>query len=114
MAHLPHNASPDQRASIRRRVILSGRLVYGQPEMTIDCAISDMSDTGARVRLKGSPLLVNPVYLIDIRHGLAFRAREVWRQGSEVGLAFSRYFDLNKPGPDLPAVVRRIWVEQIR
>ena len=38
MAHLPHNASPDQRASIRRRVILSGRLVYGQPEKTLKAA----------------------------------------------------------------------------
>jgi hypothetical protein len=114
MAEPPEDDGANQRGEPRRRVLLSGKLVYGPSEMTLDCAISDFSRAGARVRLAGGEALIDPIYLIDTRHGLAFKAREVWRRGTLVGLSFTNYFDLNKPPPDLPKIVRRVWIEQIR
>jgi len=114
MTEPPSKGPAEQRAHPRRRALLSGKLVYGEPPMTIDCAISDLSRSGARVRLPGPEPLAEPVYLIDVRHGLAFRAREVWRDGARIGLSFTAYYDLRDPPPELPKIVRQLWVEQIR
>lgn len=100
--------------SPRRRVLLSGKLVYGDNEMTLDCAITDISDTGARVRLQGAQLLVEPIYLVDLRHGVAYRARRAWRREELVGLAFSERYDLRSPPPELPKLVRQLWIEATR
>jgi hypothetical protein len=114
MAEPPDKQAAEHRNEPRRRVLLTGKLVYGFPEMTLDCAISDVSRTGARVRLAGPEALTDPIYLINVRHGLAFLAREAWRRGSLVGLEFVRYWDLRAPEPGLPPIVRRLWVEQTR
>ncbi len=104
----------DHRTQPRRRVLLSGKLVYGESEMTLDCSIADMSRTGARVRLSGPEALTDPIYLIEVRHGLAFKAREAWRRGAQVGLEFTRYYGLRTRPIDLPIRVWRIWLEQTR
>ena len=82
--------------------------------MTLDCAIIDISETGARVRLEGAELVVEPLYLVDLRHGAAYRARKVWRRGQSVGLAFSERYDLSAPPPELPRLVRQLWIEATR
>ena len=114
MSEPPDNDPQRRRSQPRRRVLLSGKLVYGEPPMTMDCAISDLSRGGARIRLPGPEPLAEPLYLIDVRHGLAFRAREMWRQGNRIGLSFTAYYDLRTPPPELPKIVRQMWVEQIR
>jgi hypothetical protein len=114
MSEPPDNDPQRRRSQPRRRVLLSGKLVYGEPPMTMDCAISDLSRGGARIRLPGPEPLAEPLYLIDVRHGLAFRAREMWRQGNRIGLSFTAYYDLRTPPPELPKIVRQLWVEQIR
>ena len=110
----PPEREPKGRATPRRRVLLSGKLVYGAAEMTLDCAISDLSETGARVRLTGAEPLVEPIYLVDLRNGLGYRAKQAWRRGALVGLSFSDYYDLSKPPPELPRIVRQLWVEHVR
>jgi hypothetical protein len=110
----PPTNDAESRGEPRRRVLLSGKLVYNTPEMTIDCAVSDLSPSGARVRLEGPEPLKDPIYLIVVRQGVAFLAREAWRDGAVVGLAFTRQFDLANPTGDVPKLVRQIWVEQTR
>ena len=102
------------RASERRRVLLGGRLVHGPAENTVECAILDTSEKGARVRLSGSLLLVDPVYLVNLTHGLAFKVRQAWRRGDLLGLEFGDRYDLREPPPELPKIIRRLWVEQTR
>ncbi len=112
MTKSPSKRGAEHRLQPRRRVLLSGKLVYGDMEMTLDCAISDLSTAGARIRLSGPEPLADPAYLIDVRHGLAFKVSEVWREDAVVGLKFSDYYDLKDPPPELPKLVRMIWVEQ--
>jgi len=114
MNDTPDPEDSENRAARRQRTLLTGKLVYGPVSMTQDCAISDMSKTGARVRLEGAEPLVDPIYLIDVRHGLAFEAKVAWRRGRMAGLSFHQYFDLQRGDPEAPASVRRIWVEQTR
>jgi hypothetical protein len=114
MSNPPDKPPSDGRVSPRQRVLLSGKIVYGGNEMTLDCAITDISDTGARVRMQGAQLLVEPLYLVDLRHGVAYRARRAWRREDLVGLAFSERYDLRAPPPELPKLVRQLWVEATR
>ena len=110
----PQDKSSDGRVTPRRRVLLSGKLVYGASEMTLDCAILDLSTTGARVRLRGAEPLVEPIYLVDLMHGMAYRARQIWRREAQVGLAFVAGYDLRTPPSDLPRLVRQLWIESTR
>jgi hypothetical protein len=114
MSDPPAKDALDGRKAPRRRVLLKGKLVYGDPPMTLDCAISDMSRGGARVRLEGSQPVTDTVYLIDVRHGRAFRSRVAWRRANLLGLAFRGLYDLRHPPPEAPKILRLIWVEQTR
>jgi hypothetical protein len=114
MSEPPERPPGEARADPRRRALLSGALVYGAAELTLGCAISDLSRSGARVRLHGAELLMEPIYLVDLSHGLAYRARQAWRRDEVVGLAFVDYFDLRQPPPELPRIVRRLWVDHSR
>jgi hypothetical protein len=114
MSQPPAKDAPVPRTQPRRRVLLSGKLVYGEPPMSLDCAISDMSRSGARVRLEGPQPVTDSLYLIDVRHGIAFRSRVAWRRGKFLGLSFNGYFDLRNPPPELPKLLRLLWVEQTR
>jgi hypothetical protein len=104
----------DKRAGVRRRVLFSGRLVHSREELSTACAIQDLSTTGARVKLSGAEALGDPLYLIDMRNGLAYRAQIRWREGERVGLAFLSYHDLAKPDPALSPILRRLWLEATR
>ncbi len=92
-------------------MLLSGKLVFGEAELSVDCAISDLSKSGARVRVVGAPILAEPIYLLDLRHGLAFKAREAWRRDALIGLAFHDYYDVTQSPPEAPKILRRLWVE---
>jgi hypothetical protein len=107
-------ADAGKRRQPRRRVLLSGKLVHSPSELTIDCPIQDISSAGARIRLPSDTPVGEPLYLINMSHGLAFRARIVWRRENRAGLAFTSYFDLHKTSEDAPRVLRRLWLEYIR
>ena len=110
----PVDDGSGKRREHRRRVLLTGRLVHSPAELTVDCAIQDISRGGARVRLGADTMLGDPLYLVDMSHGLAFRARVAWRRENRAGLTFSRYFDLSKPDADAPKILRRLWIDYIR
>lgn len=103
-----------KRGQPRQRVLLSGKLVHSPGELTVDCTIQDISSAGARVRLPPDTLVGEPVYLINMSHGLGFRARIAWRKDNRAGLAFTRHFDLHKVEEDAPKVLRRLWLEYTR
>ena len=119
MSALPKSEAPavdraDHRRQHRRRVLLSGRLVHSISEMTVDCTIQDVSSTGARLRLPEATLLSEPLFLIDLTHGLAFKTRVAWRKENRAGLAFIQYFDLSQADGPAPKRLRRLWLDYTR
>ena len=103
--------SSEQRGSARQRVFLAGRLVYGDADLTLECAIRDLSQVGARVKLSSPVPLPSIVNLIEIRTGQAFECEIAWRRLPEIGLRFLKTHDLvNAPAGELK-MLRRIWVE---
>ena|SRR5215472_3582803 len=114
MAEAPNGRDSEGRGDARRRVLLGGKVIYGEPALSLDCQVADLSQSGARIRLEGPEVLKDPIYLVVIRQGLAFLAKEEWRKGATIGLSFTRPFDLKNPPPDLPRIVRQLWIEQTR
>lgn len=103
----------DQRSSARRRVLLGGRLVYSEADLTVACSIRDLSQSGARVKVTGPVALPSKVHLIELRTGQAFECEVAWRNMPELGLRFLRAFDLNDGDPKTHFMLKRIWKESL-
>jgi len=90
-----------------------GKIVFDDAARSLDCTIRDISDSGARVRWAGGELLPPEVHLIEVRRGLAFRARVAWARGAELGLTFLETHDLNQASSPALRAMRRIWMEHV-
>jgi hypothetical protein len=101
----------------RQRTCLNGKLVYGDgifaPDgaLTLDCAIRDLSEGGAKIVLtKRQPIPVN-LYLIVVKFAVAYHASVVWLNYPARGLKFSEKYDLTAPLPVDLGFLHRLWAE---
>ncbi len=112
IAATPVPLMPDEQRRARRpRVLLSGRLVFGDADMTADCAIRDLTETGARLKLSGPAALPARITLIEVGSGKAHECEVSWRRLPEIGVRFLTSRDLaNDQGPELKRL-RRMWLD---
>jgi hypothetical protein len=106
--------SSDNRIASRRRVLLSGKLAYGDG-FSSDCRIREQSETGARI-VVSADLLPREVVLVCVTAAMAYEAEIMWRRGKEAGLKLGRSYPLKSATPpceDLPRVqlARKLWAE---
>ncbi len=101
----------EQRGVRRQRVLLAGRLVYGDAHLTLDCAIRDLSDGGARIRLASPVLLPAQVWLIEVRSATAFSCEVAWRRAPEFGVKFLERRDLRADAAPELKPLKRVWIE---
>jgi hypothetical protein len=87
-------------------------VVFGAASHTIDCVIRDLSEGGAKIRLPTAEPLPPEIWLIELRRGLAFKARVAWSDGCDLGLSFSASHDLAQEHSLDFLVMRRLWVER--
>ena len=73
----------------RNRVVLGGVISYADGAHSFNCAIRDITDTGARVVVRGQQF-PSGFYLINIRDRLVYDAKVVWNNGSAVGVSFKK------------------------
>ena len=78
----------ESRKSARKRVILSGKIVYNDGAYSTDCCIRDLSEGGARVVVTIGIAVPHNVVLIDMKTGTAYESEVVWAKASEFGLKF--------------------------
>lgn len=104
--------SRQQRRNLRRsRVLLGGKLVFGQSEYTADCVIRDLTLTGARVRLSAAVMVHDPIWLINFNTGRAHKATIAWRSPREFGLTFEQSIELDLFDSGPLNHLRRIWLD---
>lgn len=87
-------------------------LVYGDAGFTVDCAVRNLTDGGAYLRLPGPTPVVAPLAFIDLARDRAFNARIAWNRANELGLSFIDEIDLKAPASALDRIVRRLWMER--
>ncbi len=100
----------DKRTAARRRMLIAGKLVYGNGAMSCACTIRDLSETGAKIKLSGSEPIAHDVYLIDIKNAAVYEASVSWRAPPEYGLRFTARHDVQALPPAI-SYLRRMWVD---
>jgi hypothetical protein len=94
----------------RRRVLLGGVVIFGPAMMTRDCAVRDLTDFGARIRLRAAHDIAAPIALLVRSSGEAFDADIIWREGEEIGLSFTRRLNVAEPTLEIEKTARRLWL----
>jgi hypothetical protein len=99
----------------RHRTYLHGKLIYGEgmfvPDgaFSLDCAIRDMSEAGAKVTLNKNQPLPSDLFLIVVKFCVAYRARVMWMEFPARGLRFSHTYPLSGALPEDLKFLRRLW-----
>ena len=84
----------DHRVASRRRALLSGIIAYDNRDNSFTCTVRDYSDTGARIHVPADANLREHLFLILVRHRIAFQAEVMWYGQYEAGLKFVRCVEL--------------------
>jgi PilZ domain len=97
----------------RLRTYLRGKLVFSDSEgvpnaLTLDCAIRDMSEGGAKITLAKRQPLPPDLYLISITHRIAYQAKVMWTQFPARGLKFLNTYMLKSALPDELRFLQRL------
>lgn len=95
----------------RTRTCLKGKLVHDGGSFTIDCAIHDISDGGAKVILERRQALPSELYLIVVKRGIAYRSKVVWQKFPARGLMFVEPYALAGILPDGAKFLHRLWID---
>ena len=66
----------------------AGLIAYSGRHVTLQCAVRDLSDTGARLLVEGSIDAPDTFELLVAIDGTEADCRVVWRRGKEVGVLF--------------------------
>lgn len=91
-------------------MLFGGVVIFGPAMMTRDCAVRDLTDFGARIKLGGAHDIAAPVALLVATSGAAYDCEIVWREGEEIGLSFNRRLDLTEPTSEIEKTARRLWL----
>jgi hypothetical protein len=108
----PAPSLANRREASRPRALLSGMLVFGPSQFTADCTIRDLTEQGARVRVRDDIVLPEPIWLIHLNSGKAQRAVVAWREPPDLGLRFEETVDLSTPITGGPLYrLHRLWID---
>lgn len=78
----------ERRQYRRGRTYLGGRIAFNNQYCAIECLVRNMSRNGAKRVFEGTALLPGEFELTLPQNGEIRRARVVWRQQGEAGIAF--------------------------
>ena len=101
----------EARSAKRRRVLLGGKIVYGDGAFTYDCSIRDLSASGARIGIPGAVVLPKRFHLIDLRQAAGYDCEIVWRNATQTGVTIRSAFSLADLSDSKLAFLRRLYVE---
>lgn len=78
----------DKRGAPRKRILKGATIAFNNRSSTLSCAVRDISDTGARLRvLKGQAVPSRFDLLVEV-DGLEVPCTVAWRRGEDIGVTF--------------------------
>jgi hypothetical protein len=90
----------ERRTQRRSRVLKGGKLIFQNRTIVIDCAVRDLTPTGAHIRTAESHALPPELELLILSDKLIYLAKVQWQKGTEAGLSFE--------GPPQRAPLRKL------
>jgi hypothetical protein len=80
-------ATPDQRRTKRKRVLKGARILMPAIGISADCAVRDLSETGACLVLT-APVAIGDNFELAMYDRTIRSCRVIWRAGRRVGVVF--------------------------
>lgn len=78
----------DQRTDQRRRVMKGTKIAYSDFVFVVDCAVRDLSQSGARISVSSAVQIPDEFMLVFVQDRAMRKARVRWRRASELGVEF--------------------------
>jgi hypothetical protein len=78
----------DARRAPRLKAIKAGQVIIVSTGTAVDCAIRNISATGALIRFEEPVELPEQVELVIVSHDIHVRANVAWQSGTEAGVEF--------------------------
>ena len=114
IAKQPAPSGIEQRKAPLKKVLLTGKVIYGDGAYVLDCTIRDISATGARITLAQGRSIPETTYLLDMVNRVAYEAVVVSERAGGLGLKFKKTLRLAEiTAPEL-RYLKRIWLEYAR
>ena len=77
----------DGRSSSRKKTLRSGTIVYNHRMSTMECAIFDLSDAGARLRLTDTSVLPDE-FELQVLYGDTYKCKVIHKTRDQIGVRF--------------------------
>ena len=78
----------EHRASRRQRVLKSGKIIYANGTIVIDCTIRNISETGAQLKVPTTVAIPDQFEFRETMGGKGRPVTVVWRRGDLIGIRF--------------------------
>ena len=79
----------EQRTELRRRTLLSGKILFSGHWSTMDCSVRNLSSGGALLKLAGITELPDTFDLLLPEKRILYAATKAWQSGAEIGVQFT-------------------------
>jgi hypothetical protein len=95
-------------------VLIGGVVVSRDGSQTWDCAIKDLSGTGARIQLADGQVIPEHCYFVELKNGTAYEANVLWIRPPLAGLSFTATYPLADLTDPKLQFLRRHWLDRRR
>lgn len=88
---------------------MAAKLSSGNPAVTINCGVRNLSDDGAQIELESVAYLQPPFRLLMMRDGAIHEADLKWSWGKALGFSFTATHGAHEPIAEDLKILRVIW-----
>lgn len=78
----------NRRHASRQKCLLRAYVYFGNSSNAVDCIVRDISESGARLKFKGSPIHTDTLTLCIPTRGQRLHAKVKWAEHDEIDVAF--------------------------
>ena len=108
MSQTAPKLDPNQRVAPRVRTLIAAKIVFNNGQITLDCLIRNLSETGAKLTISDAVTVPDCFDLTIPQKNVTRRVRTAWRRGEEIGVRFEDAPRSESGSPDASALKRRI------
>jgi hypothetical protein len=105
---LKRGKAEEPRRSARNKLFLRGFIRTPRSKSSIDCMVRDLSDAGAKLRFRCTPLITDFFELHIPARDAVLRAKLVWMKNCEAGVSFDPIAAIGAAPPGYGEISARV------
>jgi hypothetical protein len=83
------NADDNKRIATRSKTLKSAKVVHLTKWLVVDCAVRDISATGAKLQCKDQMAVPNEIRFLLVSDNTIRKAKVAWRRDDLIGIEFT-------------------------